>query len=143
MKTSLLRSPELFFCKQADISSVVVWMVLILPLILSLPSLFSRFSGTIPRASTIWGITITFMFHIFQLSSKIQAFIHIIHISTLWSTGTAKSTRYQVLIFLLIKTGLVNWHELGDPFVSQSPREFYAFHFLWQILVWCIYHGSL
>ena len=37
----------------------------------------------------------------------------------------------------LFALGLV-WVVLSDPFVSQSPREFYAFHFLGQILV-CVY----
>ena len=31
----------------------------------------------------------------------------------------------------MIKT----WSGIGDPILSQSPREFYAFHFLAQILV--------
>ena len=56
---------------------------------------------------------------------------------TLWSVGKTKFTGWQVLFFSLIKTipDLLAWISL---FISQSPREFYAFHFQGQILV-CAY----
>ena len=39
-----------------------------------------------------------------------------------------KSIRWQVIIFFLIKLGLIFWPILGDPLVSQNPREFFASH---------------
>ena len=45
----------------------------------------------------------------------------------------AKSTRQHILVLWLINT--VFWLQLGDPFVSQNPREFYASHSIGWILV--------
>ena len=43
---------------------------------------------------------------------------------TQWSTGTAKSTRWQVFVSCWLRLSLVFWSESADVFVSQSPREF-------------------
>ena len=48
-----------------DCISPVVWMILILPLISSSPTLFSRFLGTDSGAPITTGITVTIMFHYF------------------------------------------------------------------------------
>ena len=63
------------------------------------------------------------MFHgLFQLSSKIQVFVNLFTFFftfILWSTGIAKSTRWQVLFFLLIHTRSDLLTGLGNPFESQ------------------------
>ena len=62
---------------------------------------------TIPRASIIIGITVTFMFYsFFQFLSKELYFFSLYFNFTLWSSGTAKSTIRQVHFFsIIIKTG--------------------------------------
>ena len=57
-------------------------------------------------------------FSLFSLSS----------IFTLWSGGTAKSTIRQVFFFCWLLERLFVWSRLGDPFVSQNPREYCASH---------------
>ena len=51
-------------------------------------------------------------------------------IFTLWSAGKA-NPQYDRFFFL----NNCNWPRLGDPFVSQNPREFYVSNSLVQILV--------
>ena len=77
-------------------------------------------------------------FHIFFFSSQARLnYFSIFLISLifdLYSAETAKSTRWQVLS-LFFFCCLVVWLRLGDLFVSQDPREFYASHFLGRVLV--------
>ena len=56
----------------------------------------------------------------------------------LWSAGTEKATIRQVLFFCWLLIGLVIWSRLGEPFVSQNPREVCAFHSPGQ-LPGCVY----
>ena len=63
------------------------------------------------------------------------------------SARTSKSTFRQVLFFFLLllfstitwSGRLVVWPRLGDLFVSQNPKEFYASHFFGRILC-CAYY---
>ena len=93
---------------------VVVSMVSVLPLISSLPNLFSRYLGTVPKVSCTTGFTLTFMFHNFfsslPRSRYLQGFFFYF-LFTLWSTGMEKSIRWQVLFFLLVKirSGFLVW----------------------------------
>ena len=48
-----------------NFNTAIVWIALILPMISTYPSLFSRPLGTISRAPTMIGITVTFMFYSF------------------------------------------------------------------------------
>ena len=107
------------------------------------PSLFYRPFGTIPRAPTIIGITVTFMFHNFFSSlirSKYLSFCFLFSflsfVFPLRSTGTAKSTNCQVLIFLLINTqsGLlagIGWS------VCKIPEKF--MHLIYLDGFWFVY----
>ena len=52
-------------------------MVSILPLISQLASLFSKRWQTVTSTSTTVGITVTFMFHIFPVSGRIQVFVYL------------------------------------------------------------------
>ena len=67
--------PWSFLSILADLCRAVVWMVLILPLIYSTLSLFSRILGIVPKAPTMTGITVTFMFPNFFSSLAISRFL--------------------------------------------------------------------
>ena len=89
-------------------------MVLIVPLISNSSSTLSKPLRNVPSALTTNGISGTLMFHSFLSSlakSKDLTFFSISFIFTLWSTRTAKSTRWQVLFFLLNSTrsALLAW----------------------------------
>ena len=96
----------------ADLSHAVVWNVSIHPLISSSSNLFSKPLVIILITLATIGITVTLMFHNFLFSSKVQVFLLSFHflLFSLRSTGTEKSTSWQVLFFLLIinnKSGLL------------------------------------
>ena len=95
---SLLKSP-------IDFNDAVVLVVSILLLISNSSSLFCKFFGIVPRAPTTIGVTVTFMFHNLSSSLARSRYVSIFSLSfifTLWSTGTAKSTRWQVFFWLII-----------------------------------------
>ena len=101
-------------------------------------TLFSRPLGIFPRAPTRIVITVTFILHIF-FSSPVRSWylsnILLSFIFTPRSARKAKFTRWQVLFFLLTLS-LVFWSGFDSWFVSQSPREFYVFHFLGLFLLY-------
>ena len=90
--------------------------------------------ATVPSAPITIGITVTFMFHSFFSSLARFRYLFLFSLSfsfTLWSTRTAKSVIRQVYFFpplFLLSLGLVIWPILGDPLVSQNPREVRASH---------------
>ena len=97
----------------ADLNSTVVWMGSILPLISSSASLFFRALGSIPRAPTIIGIIITFVFpNIFN--SLVRCICLSFHFLS-FSHNRATTAKFYL--------------------VSQSLRQFNASYFLRQILV--------
>ena len=103
MAASLLRSPELLSIL-AVLNCAVVWMISILLLVSSSPSLFSRPLRTIPRTPTTISITITFHVpQLFQPSGKIQVFVYIFTFFCCKSVVHWNSTSLQVL-FLFINT---------------------------------------
>ena len=126
----------------ANFHNAVVWMVLILLLISNSSNPFFKPLGTIPSIPTTTSNTVTLMFHSFFSSLARSKYLFLFSLSLifiLWSVGTAKSTRLQVLFFLLINTRCVIFRlELGDLCVCQNPREFNTSHSLEQILV-CTY----
>ena len=90
--------------KNPDFNNAVVWMVSILPLISSSPSLFSRFLETVLRAPTM--IDITIIYHNFF--SSLARSRYLVGFSPSFTfilclTGMAKSSKWQVLFFLLIR----------------------------------------
>ena len=120
----------------ADLNSAVVRIVSTLPLISDSSSLFSKRLGTVPSTPTTTGIIVT-MFRSFLSSLARSKYLSIFTFSivfTLCSNRKAKSTRWQVLFFLL-RRSLTFWTRLGDPFVFQSLWEIYKSNFLWWILV--------
>ena len=105
----------------------------------------------------IIGITVTFVFHNFFSSLARSKYLCLASFSLSfyqWSTEKAKSAIWLVLFllfsFLLIIKSLVFWTNLGDPFVSQNPREFCVSYSSEQFLVFLesisqlvVFHGSL
>ena len=124
----------------ADLNCAVVWIVSILPLISISLSLFSRSLGTVPRAQITIAIPDTIISHSFFCSmtrsryfSIFLPFFFCLHILQL------KQQNLQVIFFKKKKkVSLVFNSEIGDHFLSQSPRELYDFHFLRQNLA-CTY----
>ena len=133
----------------SDFNKAVVWVV-------STRHLISKSSNpvinpllTVPCALTTIGITVTFMFQVFFSSlarSKYLSFFSISFRFTLWSAGTAKSTKRQVPFFCRLSQGLVVLPILGCPLVSQNPRDFRVSHSLGRIPA-CVYtvysHGQI
>ena len=86
----------------------VVLMVSIISLISSSSSLFSRYLGTVPRASTTIGTTVTFMFGCYFSTLAKSMYFSTFSPSftfTPSSAETKRSTRWQVLFFVFINTG--------------------------------------
>ena len=89
----------------AILNNAVVWMVSTrLPTSKS-TSPFDNPLVTVPKALITIGIIVTFMFHSFfnSLGRYLSFFSHSFSF-ILWSAGTAKSTIFQVLFFLLVIT---------------------------------------
>ena len=77
---------------------------------------------------------------LFQLSGKNLSSFSFSFIFTVCSTGTAKSTRSQILFFLFLSIpGLLFWLRSDDNFVSQNLREFNV-SFSRTGFSLCIYH---
>ena len=102
IKLRLRRSRLEGLCFLAHLYRVLVWMASILYLIFCFLKIVSSSFRTIPGLSTPIGITIIFNCH---LSSKIQLFFCLLTFFCFYcivSDGIAKSSRCQVLFFLLI-----------------------------------------
>ena len=85
----------------AILNNVVVWMVSTRPPTSKSSSPFSNPLVTVPNATIIIGIIVTFMFHSFFNSLARSRYLSIFSHSfsfILWSSGAAKSTISQVLI---------------------------------------------
>ena len=90
----------------AYLKSALVWMVSVRPQIFESSNSLIKTMGTVPNASIVIGIIVTFMFEKFFFSGKIYLFLFLFFffflflIFTLWSAGTVVSTIPQVLFFL-------------------------------------------
>ena len=103
--------------------TAVVWMVSTRPLISKSSSLFINSLVIKLCAEITTGITVTLVFRWFFSSLARSRYLCLVWLSfsfKLWSTGTGKYTNRQQVFFLVV------WLRLGDPFVSQNPREFCA-----------------
>ena len=85
---------------------------------------------TVPSAPITFGIT--FMVLFFQYSCKVWVFISLFAFFQFYLvvSRNGKVHNWQILYFCQLSIGLVIWLRLGDPFVSQNPREVCASHFL-------------
>ena len=99
----------------ADLNKAVVWIFSTRPLI----SKSSNPLITVQRATITNGITVTFMFNsfgfFFQFSGKVHALVPLFAFFQFYSV--------ILFIFFSLSLGLVVWSRLGDPFVSQNPKE--------------------
>ena len=105
-----------------DLNNAVVWMVFACPLISKSSSPFIKLLGIVPSAPVTIGMTFTFMFHSFFSSLLKFTYLSLFSLSlifTLWSARMAK----LVFFCCWLSLGLVVWLRLGDPFISQNPRE--------------------
>ena len=132
----------------------VAWMVSNCSQIFKSFSHFVNLLRIVPSASIPISFTVTFMFHsfFFLAKSRYLSLFSLTFNFTLSSPGTAKSPIQQVLFFPLywVSLGLIVCPRLGDPFVSQNPREVCPSHSQGQILGYeynyhyysclCIYH---
>ena len=121
-------------------------MISIVLLISNSPSLMFKTLGTIPSAPITIGITVSFIFHIFVRSlarSKYLSISSLLFIFTVSLEG--KNPLDDNFVFFFLTKTLVFW--LGYSFVYQGSREFYASHFLGQILGFaftiCLYSQNL
>ena len=134
----------------ANFNCTVVWIVSVLPLRFSSPTLFSRPLGTVPTAPTTIGITITFMFHSFSSSLARSRYLSIFSPSftfTLLSAGITKSTRWQGPFFFLVNTRsrLLAWIEWsvctpksqGISCIFKNSSSLYTICQYGQILTFC------
>ena len=100
-------------------------------MVYSFSNLFSRplESGT---RTTTNGITVTFTFKFFQLSSKIQEAVFLLPLLSLNSQLAWQNPLVDRFFSWEIKQGLAFGPGLSDSFVSQSPKES---HFQGKILI--------
>ena len=94
----------------AVLNNAVVWMVSTCPPTSKSSSPFSNPLVTVPNAPITIGIIVTCMFHSFFSSlarSRYLSFFSHSFCFILWSAGTAKSTILQVLLLIIIKSGLL------------------------------------
>ena len=108
-------------------------MVLIFPLLSSSPSLFyqaifQEHQPQLPSYSTTFSvpwqdanICLSFCFLLFLVCCLLEC----------------QNPLDDKFFSFWLMFGLIFWLRSGDPLVSQSPREFYAFHFLGQMLISC------
>ena len=103
----------------ANRNNTVVWMVSVRPLISNLP-------GIIPSAQVTVGTAVTLMFHSFLSSLARSEYLPLFSFSlifNLWSTGSPNPQYSRFSFFFFITRS-------GHLFLSQNPRESYAFHSL-------------
>ena len=114
------------------------WMVSIPPLISNFYSLFSpKPLGAVPSVPTTIGTTITLMFHSFFCSLRRSKPLFIFLISFSFKSVVHRNSKIHQMksSFRLVNQYYVGSFKLGDPFVSQSLKEFHVQHFSGQILV--------
>ena len=104
------KSPQVFWTLVsilANLNNAVVWMVSICPLIFKSSNARTDPLVHVPRVPITIGITVSLILHSFFSSlakSRYLSFILLSFNFTLWSSGTAKSTIWHVLCFLLAIT---------------------------------------
>ena len=128
--------------------NIVVRMGSTCHLISKSTSLLTKPLGIVPSALITIGIHVTFVCYSFFSSPAKPRYLSLVSLSfifTQMSDRTAKFTKqlafFSFLFFSWLSQGMVVWLRLGDPFLSQNPRYFYASHSPGQILG-CAYTTS-
>ena len=89
------------------------------------------------RAPITIDITVTFMYHSFSVLKQDPGIYRFFCFLSIFLCGQAEWQNPQFGWFLFccsLSQGLVIWPRLSNPFVSQNPNDFCAFHFLGRIL---------
>ena len=119
-----------------DRNNAVVWIGSNHSLISKFSSLCTNPLVTVPRETIITGITVTFMFHIFQFPRKVRelTFFPFFQFYSMVSqiSKVHNSARSHFFYCLFV------WPRLGDLLVFQNLRSVCASHSLGQILG-CVY----
>ena len=110
-----------------DLNNIVVWMVSALPLIYKSSSPFDNPSVMVPRAPTIIGINVTFMFHsFFQFACKVQVlfFFHFLSILLCGQPGQFSSMVRKTGVHSQVESyqRLKKWY-LMSPCKVKKPKE--------------------
>ena len=93
----------------------------------------------VPRASNTTDLSITFMLHNFFSSVARSRYLSFFSLSFSFTYGKVHiSASFLSFFFFFCLSLVLSWLRLGDPFVSQNPREFCASPFLGQMLG-CVY----
>ena len=116
----------------ADLYNAVVWMVSNSHICKCFSPLINLL-GIVPVASILFGITVTFTFHICPLARfRYLSFVSLSFIFFYFLCGSAgrQSSLFNKFsgFFFLQSLGLADGPRLGDPFISQNPRESCASH---------------
>ena len=104
---SLLKSPQVFRTSLrilAVLSNAVLWIVSTRPATSKSSRPFHKPLVIVPNSPITIGAIVTFMFHSFFNSLARSRYLSFFSLSLrfiLWSAGTAKSTVFQILFFLL------------------------------------------
>ena len=115
-----------------DLNNAVVQMVSTSPLISKSSSRLTNFWGIVLNAPKTIGISVTFIFHSFYFSNKVNIFISFFHFLLFSLCGLPGRQNPRIgrsfFFFFCIWLSLVVWPRLGDSFVSQNRREVCASH---------------
>ena len=95
-------------------NTAMVWMVSVIPLIFSSLGLFSRFFGTVPRAPSMIGITVTFMFHNFFCSQARSRSLLIFLLSFLFTVVCREIvTSNRINVYKLVALHRNTWNHMN------------------------------
>ena len=120
-------SPQVsFYSILVDLSNAVVWMVLVLPMISSSSSTFSKPLGTVLSTPATIDMVVTFMFYnVFSslARSKYLSLFLFSLIFTQWSAGWQSSqfSRFSFFLLIITRSGLlvgIRW----SVCISKSKR---------------------
>ena len=113
----------------AGLEIAVVWLVPAHPTISNSYSPLSKPLGIVLRTPITINITVNLIFLSLQNSLvRILVFLLFRIWGLLRRKSSISSKFFCFIFFSFLSLGLVFWLRLGDPLISQSPREFYESH---------------
>ena len=123
-----------------NFNNVVIRIVSILFLIFIFSGFFSNTLKTVPWAQTTMGITVTFIFYNFINFKARYNYLYITSFFSYFQSMVRSKCKIHQMTSscFLLTQDLAFWLRFSNQFVNQSPRKFYAPHFLGHILVWHI-----
>ena len=113
----------------ADLYTAEIWMITTCPQISKSARPSTNHLGIVPSPPNTIGITVTFMFHIFFSSCKVQAFTSLFTFFKFYIVLPGHQNPLFGRFFCCWQSiDLVVWSRLGDTFVSQNPQELRVSH---------------